>query len=514
MSCRKKNLEFSTNDDFVDPPECYFQEKFDISYAKNPLNLDETCKLLTNKKLEYYIYDYNPQRIIDKLIKINTKESITYLNNLEKTFDLTKRTNCCNCVSVVLYSTNPLSLISNYLQGLNITIENVTENLPEFLIRVYLDPSVFEQMEKYQYEIDDQQTMKLYENGMNILNKLITYPNIEIYSYFCQSLIENPIKGRLRSFRFLSFVDPEVNCCCLRDSDSFVSKLDCHNLKSFLNYDTIFYCVPQYNTGRLPGEKIMTSYAWWLVRYKKVIDRKFFLKKTNLMDLKAGMLTTKLQVKRDVYNKMLKKVEREVENDIEGIYKDSKDIKGHQKSKLNFNYFDEIFLLNLFRNQICVSYKSEKGFVTDYNMKEASIVTRLINFINIKTYYVNSLNVKSIINSLKRENVIKKNVKIPNILKSRDRCFNLNEDPLTCTVFGTLFAIDIVLTSENIIENKMFDIIYENDNENNEMRMLDLVGSRYNDIFLFTKLPKDTVFNEEFMNLLYRNSKKKKKKTS
>ena len=41
--------------------------KYDISIAKNPLDITEDCKLYTSIKQKYYIHTYDPKPIIDEI---------------------------------------------------------------------------------------------------------------------------------------------------------------------------------------------------------------------------------------------------------------------------------------------------------------------------------------------------------------------------------------------------------------------------------------------------------------
>jgi hypothetical protein len=63
-----------------------------LSKVSNPLrnNIDEQCILLNNKKQEYYIHTYNPERLIRNIIDFNINERFKideefrkyYLDNL------------------------------------------------------------------------------------------------------------------------------------------------------------------------------------------------------------------------------------------------------------------------------------------------------------------------------------------------------------------------------------------------------------------------------------------------
>ena len=63
----------------------------------NPVNKEEKCTLINNKKERYYIHTYDPSLILDKLATFP---------DIAKHFDLKVRHNCCNCISISLYFTS------------------------------------------------------------------------------------------------------------------------------------------------------------------------------------------------------------------------------------------------------------------------------------------------------------------------------------------------------------------------------------------------------------------------
>src|SRR5579871_4501836 len=110
-------------------------------YIQNPFLSSEKCYLLSEKKEEYYIHNYQPSKIIDNILSLYEKddprynEAENYVNNLSKIFDLRDdyRKNRCNCISITLYSTGIDRLIP-YLYSIDRTIKNVRHNLPNWLV--------------------------------------------------------------------------------------------------------------------------------------------------------------------------------------------------------------------------------------------------------------------------------------------------------------------------------------------------------------------------------------------
>ena len=270
MICHQKYLKFVENGDFEGLSDCYRNDNSTIKDQENPLNEFEMCKLVSSRKKEYYTFIYDPQPIIDKLKELEATE---YLNNLTKTFDLTKRKNCCNCISLMLYALNN-NLLYVYLPAICKTIENVYNNLPGWLVRIYMDPSVYEIMELTKERMKNKKQRDEYETALNMFNAILSAENVEIYTYFCKSIINKEEKiERTRFFRFLSFVDHTVNLCAIREADGIVSNLDCHNLKIFSQNDSIFYLMPvDLVFNKQEFTHIGNGYNTWTELYKTEID--------------------------------------------------------------------------------------------------------------------------------------------------------------------------------------------------------------------------------------------------
>lgn len=442
---------------------------FLISDKPNPLNKSEVCKLISTRRVKYYVHIYDPQPIIDSLQ--NNKK---YLRNLKKTFDLTKRKNCCNCISLVLYSKedDDSEIIDKYLPSIQKTIENVSNSLPDFIVRIYIETSVLRMLNNTKNE-----------KGINILNNFYNAENVEIYTYFCKSLMNKKkdifedILGKTRTFRYLAMTDPTTNICAMRECDGFVTNLDCHNLKLFQNSNKIFYFSLLWS---LQGcQTIYSSYSSWTSFYKREINKEYYSKYNNIYDILGGGFSIKLKVKEEAYYKSIEDVDRQLTAYLQNPKTEyfNNLLFSHQDEFLRmFNSgYDEIFLLNLFRDQISVKFKG-KEFV-DYNAKDLQIAKSMVHYNDIKKIYLDSLQPCKIIQQLINEKIIKNDLNVP---FDRNSCFDIVEDKqefMICVIFGTLNWIDKFLIADNIQIDKMFTIEVFNNN------VLDLSNVKYNYIF-------------------------------
>lgn len=153
--CTIKYNNFMQKNDLNILDDCYQKNitGYNILDALNPVNNQETCKLLTTKKTAYYKYKYNPSDIINDIettFKSN-KYKDELVDNIKKTFDLTPNDNCCKCIAISLYfkGTNPENFYK-YLFSIRRSIQNIATCLPDYLVRLYLDSSVYQQINNLQ----------------------------------------------------------------------------------------------------------------------------------------------------------------------------------------------------------------------------------------------------------------------------------------------------------------------------------------------------------------------------
>jgi hypothetical protein len=247
-SGKKKDLE-----------ECnkYFEEYINKMNFHRTENIEYgECQILNTRKDDKYIHSYNIDSIVQKIQSLTSVLPSDYYNNFMDLFDVTPRDNCCNCISIVLYSTNQPYRLSMYLPNILISLKNIEKYLPNWILRLYLDRSVFELIYKEEYNQDGTKKScdKFLMDDMNfnlgceyrkILNKIFQHPNCEVYLSLCSNIIKKRFKMEsLRSQRFYGFFDTSVNINACREADGIISVFDCHNLKTMETNDVIFHMYP------------------------------------------------------------------------------------------------------------------------------------------------------------------------------------------------------------------------------------------------------------------------------
>ncbi len=95
-----------------------------MSYKKEATSLGN-CIILNQKKVDKYIHTYNILPIIAKIESLETTLPDNYLKKFMDIFDTTPVTNCCNCISIVLYSNMNAEKLSVYLPNILITLKNI-----------------------------------------------------------------------------------------------------------------------------------------------------------------------------------------------------------------------------------------------------------------------------------------------------------------------------------------------------------------------------------------------------
>ena len=275
----------------------HYSDDFIKRDMRNPIRQDETCKLISNRKKKYYTYRYNPSKIIANI----DKDQLKILDNIcdLKDDNITKR---CNCISITLYYLDD-SIDRNiliYCYSMYKTVENVRKNLPNYLVRIYLDATVW----KY---ID---THRKYSTEAGITMNYIMYSeNVEIYTFLCKSFSDVDYRyAQNRTFRFLTLLDtieldPDeeqygVNLAIIREADGVVSNLDCLNIIAFEKSKKIFY-QPEF-LFKDENDIRYNFYQYWGIFYK-LLNKKFYSRYNNPTDLMAGLFSFSLKIKKDYY---------------------------------------------------------------------------------------------------------------------------------------------------------------------------------------------------------------------
>jgi hypothetical protein len=402
----------------------------------NPISqLEGECKLMNTKKEKYYTHVYDARPILSKL-----RDELKVSEEIISNFDLPiePRQNCCNAVSIMLYlikkTQTPYGDIANindmnkYLNSVNRSVKNADRKLPDWLVRIYMDKSVYECMEIIKKLKNDNidiylRSQELYDNIIIIFEEIITSPNVEIYTFDCKSFyVDGKIKENIRSLRFLVLIDPTVNICAIREADGYMTNLDCHNLKIFSNSNRLFYLLSTRganielikDSGNSYDYNRFNSYASWLRIYKSTIRNEFFNDHQNIYDMLAGVFTTKLKLKpefyfsrsRELFDK-IQAISNITQQEFEEKYDSHKQYSIESLLRNLYQGFDEIFLLDIYKEITSLKIFNEKGKISyeEGEIKQLKdslfYATNILNL--IYTYYGD---IPTIVQDLKDKQII------------------------------------------------------------------------------------------------------------
>jgi hypothetical protein len=421
---------------------------------KIPIDNKDKCYRITKKNTKFYNKQYNPYWmtcLIDQL-KLRKED----IDNIKKMFDLKPRINCCNCISIVLYISNltygsddsdiiRFKYLQEKLNTMCMTLRIVSKALPDFVVRYYLDSSIFETLK---YII----TNKIERNyGVFVLNVeeiiknlkfIITHENSEVYIYFCESILQNPkYIQRTRTYRFLPFLDNteiDTNVCVIREADGFVSLTDCHNIRLFTK-DTTEKVLMVYNFAssvryleqishqynmllfgnepiKLPQITNLNHYSAWLNIYENIfkkntecLDQKYkeIIKddnKLSFIDILAGVFAIKVHLNKEYITNIINYVNTiyDILNNthyLETVISLEPKIKEKEKEKEKEHQqtfidgwkkyiimileqgYDEILLMELFAPLIRVSFTVNYHKSNSLNLDEITQKSSLIDMI-------------------------------------------------------------------------------------------------------------------------------------
>lgn len=344
--------------------------------SMNPLNQSEQCLLLNNKKLKYYKHTYDPSSLRQKM----TDSKL--FPEMDQAFDFTVRKNCCNCIAISLYWTKKTELdkCAVYLASIKRTVANVKKNLPDWIIRLYLDSSVHQSLIAYESN-NKPDTTSLFVT--QTLNYLLEADNVEIYLYCCQSIMNKQIPiARTRTFRFLPLSDLDVNVRIIREADGIVTNVDCHNIKVFSQSDYLFYLPDILETTDHTEEDSLQeerAYSSWLNNYEQCFEKPYFEKHQPLYDLLAGTIGMRLMTKQTYYYQHVNNVQQ-----ISNLTKKhSCQLSAEDKKILNIG-FDEMLLLDLYRDYISAPVKLvvDEDEVEAYQFVDSDINESILSLIS------------------------------------------------------------------------------------------------------------------------------------
>jgi hypothetical protein len=439
----------------------------------NPVSQDIECVLMNTKKEEYYIHTYDARPIIRKL-----REELHVSDEVLSKFDLPEipRTNCCNAISITLYFNKcDFGTMDKYLSSIYRTVKNVNKRLPDWLVRLYFDKTVYECIDKKEIIKEDSDIFKKFK-------EIIKSPNVEIYTYNCQNFYnDGKVTAKIRSLRFLTLIDPTVNICAIREADGYITNLECHNLNIFSRQnDRLFYLpwlTDHIDLFKLRGENVyyypLFSYQAWLKTYKMTFAYDYFKENQNMYDLLAGMFTTKLKIKSEFYFQNSQFLHDKIE-EISKMNLETFQQKYPKNLYINNmpiiietlnNGFDEIFLLDIYKEIISVPVKYETFYIM-FGSNPDPELTQFVNHRKDSLFYANNIyNIKyeapfipfKIMKDLKEKQIIPPTFDESKIDKSLIEHTNVD------------FEIYDAVILKDIIYNDMFNITFINNTEVSRM---------------------------------------------
>ena len=459
--------------DFTQIKLCYSDLKLPIiQKVINPLNRtgnEESCFLLSDKKVAYYNITYDPQQILKQIIEYNTDEinKQEYLDKLKQIMVTEQKLNCCNCVSFIYYAIDlnvdvddyeevayiefdyidVLTKIYGYISSLKLSTINMKKKLSKFVARIYLDISLFKTIANA-HKYNTGKLTEIIEKIKNTITFLFEANNVEIYTYLCKSY-SYPHLTQLRSQRFLTMIDPEVACSIIREADGYVTYLDCFNIQNFVDSKKIMFMYNFFNkenglhidfldnldktiknfkdvkqNSELP---CIPPYSDWLYNYQ--LSDNYYKTHCTLFDIFAGTLGINIQIKSDKFYEIFDLL--------------SKKMLGFSENPTDYNKyfhmgFDEIFLMILFRDL----YTIKKININELD-KLKKIQFYMSNIFTIRKvyeiYHTDDININNIVpfDFLKDEIKINRN----EMIEMFHNIFSVNKDRCT-KIFGAYCKIN------------------------------------------------------------------------
>lgn len=378
------------------------------------------------------INDVDIQRVIDTLSNV-------YMSTFNDMFDIKKRDKCCNCISIVLYVTgsmeNKIKYLNKCLPCMFISLQNVDNFLDNFIIRFYLDNSIFETLYEFAKTAKNQSDIENLKGIFTKLKNIIIHEKSEIFIYFCNKIITkiNPIQ-RVRTFRFISLFSEDTNVCIIREADGIVSIVDCHNIKLFTlntthkimmtynfnessirykidsidNIDNYDFFNEEVNHNMINDSLIndrnnenYNHYSYWLNIYEEFVlknpkyqnEQQFNYNTLSFIDIPAGVFGMKIKFSENYRNSIIAKVNNFYPSLINSVtcmtLKHDKDgTTVHDKNTildiLN-NGYDEIILLELFSPIVRVNFYDHQDR-NILNIRQTRINSKLFTCILAEQY--------------------------------------------------------------------------------------------------------------------------------
>ncbi len=431
----------------------------------HPVSLSiDNCRLINTKKERYYIHTYDPTPYLEKL-----RREYGMRDEILSRFVDTPRHNCCNVISITLYIQGEEGYevdchsqkLYHYLSCIYGTVRNTKRKLPDWIVRIYLDESIYKCITQFEKEYPpEKRRYNIWGECLEIFDYITNSENVEIYTYICE---EKVTLSKTRTYRYLVLIDPEVNISVIREADGYITNLEAHNLRVFERSDKLFYLPPIHDNTKLiytpeinpfllnpsmdtESKKVLTtifnSYSPWLSLYKNILGREFFFKHQNLYDILAGSFSFKLKFKPEFYYGTSRRINEFIEDFLSGSddilikkYYTHPDIyvniprfyTGMELDELlRGNYidyrkiveicelgFDEIFLLDMCKEIISLRFREDISIQKDGDIELTSEIPRLEHLkqlffaFDIPTFnFENDGGYQHIVEELKRNNII------------------------------------------------------------------------------------------------------------
>lgn len=204
------NIPFTEDDktNYVKDCNLPFKNKQSVQISENKRNIinpDSKCALVTKKcdLNKYYIFDYDPYFWKDNRSNSEIGKIQELIDNNKDYFDLEYRSNCCNCISIVLNAENSGIELLKYISSITRSAKNILNCLPNWILRLYLDISIYEDINDGNYKnlIKGEYENILLDNWEYLFNT----ENVEIYTFICDDSGINT--KRKRSLRFATLYD-------------------------------------------------------------------------------------------------------------------------------------------------------------------------------------------------------------------------------------------------------------------------------------------------------------------
>jgi hypothetical protein len=543
MNCNINFLNYIKTENVDELKTCikYFENIINTydKEIKEDVKNSNKCIILSQKRKDKYIHKYDVSNILKKICELKTELPEGYLENFLENFEIKPRENCCNCISVVLYSDMNEYGLSTYLPNFLVSLKNIEEHLPNWIFRVYLDSSVFQLIYNLEYDSEGKKiSCETINSGCEyrkILEYISNHPNCEIYLSLCKKRYEEKFSmSSLRTQRFTGFIDEEVNINACRDADGIVAVFDCYNLKIFEKSDFIFFAYPFKYTfmpsahnnnlhysydgdgiwktkyyNDIYGNKIdikktfiYDDYGYnarWLRFYKlfsNILELNsnyfnpdfvpFYQEHTSIIPLLAGLITSKCTIKKNVYDNNVDKINKflilfsETFNDKLGDYNVSILLKVG---------FDEILLMKLFEPIFSSKYIINDGELILLNSKKIlELIGLCINNYSIKTLDYNYC------------------IDISDYVMQTEDCnFNLNDEQQK-ELIDSVFKYDDPEFNKKEGDNFLYSLCFD---KNNEYKKLDFLRTPINKHkFIY---PSKYFFNFLNLNIKYLNHSNKSK---